>query len=129
MRIFSLIFAVFITSVSIISIDRWGQQFFKLAFAMFTTPSVLPVSENSNILEFPDDFTFGVSSSAFQIEGAWNEDGKSPSIWDTFTHQYTERVVDGSFADIGPNSYHLFNDDINAVKFVGVIIDKRKKMH
>ena len=36
-------------------------------------------------IKFPSDFIWGASSAAYQIEGAWNVDGKSPSIWDTFT--------------------------------------------
>ncbi|KAK3006567.1 hypothetical protein RJ639_016397 [Escallonia herrerae] len=47
-----------------------------------------PTSANSKRHEFPDDFIFGAASSAYQYEGAWDEDGKGPSIWDTFTAKY-----------------------------------------
>jgi Glycosyl hydrolase family 1 len=121
MRVTSIIFGVILTSVCIASIDRWGQQFLiDLISTVFLTKKEMSLSNNTRNLNFPNDFSFGVSSSAFQIEGGWNEDGKSPSIWDTFTHQYPERIVDGLSADIGPNSYQIFNEDINALKFVGV---------
>lgn len=71
-------------------------------------------------LTFPPEFKFGVSTSAYQIEGAWNEDGKSPSVWDTFTHQHPELIADGTNNDVGPDSYHLYNDDIDAMNLVGV---------
>lgn len=69
---------------------------------------------------FPDNFIFGVSSAAYQIEGGWNVDGKGPSIWDEFTHSHPERIVDGQNADISVNSYELFEEDIKAVNNLNV---------
>lgn len=69
---------------------------------------------------FPDSFTFGVATSAYQIEGAWNKDGKSESTWDNYVHTHPELITDGANADVGSDSYHLYRDDIDAVNHVGV---------
>lgn len=66
--------------------------------------------------KFPDDFRFGVASSAYQTEGAWNVDGRGPGVWDEFTHKYPERIIDRSNADEGPNSYEYWMDDIEGIK-------------
>lgn len=72
-----------------------------------STETVIDSGVNSSERFFPDEFLFGVSTAAFQIEGAWNVDGKGPSIWDDFTHTYPDKIVDHQNADIGPNSYHV----------------------
>lgn len=69
---------------------------------------------------FPNEFLFGASTAAFQIEGAWNLDGKGPNIWDDFTHDHPEKIVDHQTADVGPNSYEFFEEDIKAVQSLGV---------
>lgn len=69
---------------------------------------------------FPKDFKFGVSSAAYQIEGAWNLDGKGPSIWDEFCHSNPEKIADGQNGDVSANSYEFFLDDIEAVKNLNV---------
>ncbi|XP_018565413.1 myrosinase 1-like [Anoplophora glabripennis] len=70
-------------------------------------------------LTFPDSFLFGAASSAYQIEGAWNESGKGPSKWDFIIHA-VPIVVDGSNAEVACDSYHRYNEDIAALKELGV---------
>ena len=56
-------------------------------------------------------FKWGVSTSSYQIEGAAREDGRGPSIWDTFSHE-SGRIKDGDNADISTDFYHRYEEDI-----------------
>lgn len=76
-------------------------------------------SHQEKVLKFSSSFSFGASTAAFQVEGAWNISGKGPSIWDTLTHAHPELIADHSNADSGPDSYHLYLQDIEALKIVG----------
>lgn len=58
-----------------------------------------------------DDFLFGAATSAYQIEGAWHDDGKVPSIWDELSHK-KGYVMDEHTGDIASDHYHLFRDDV-----------------
>lgn len=69
---------------------------------------------------FPTDFKFGAASASYQIEGAWEEDGKSPNIWDWVTHKKPDFVDDRSNGDVAADSYHMFEKDIQALKDTGV---------
>ncbi|XP_052108033.1 beta-glucosidase 24-like isoform X2 [Arachis duranensis] len=65
---------------------------------------------------FPEDFIFGTSSSSYQYEGAVNEGGKGPSIWDTFTKKYPNKIKDESSGEIAVDSYHRFKEDVQIMK-------------
>ncbi|NWT52263.1 LPH hydrolase, partial [Erythrocercus mccallii] len=68
---------------------------------------------------FPEDFTWGVSSSAYQIEGGWDADGKGPSIWDNFTH-VPGNVKNNDTGDIACDSYNKVEEDIYMLRALGV---------
>ena len=64
---------------------------------------------------FPDGFIWGAASSSYQVEGAWNEDGKGESIWDRFTHT-PGKVRGGTTGDVACDQYHLYPQDIALAK-------------
>ena len=68
---------------------------------------------------FPDDFVWGVATSAFQIEGAAVEDGKGPSIWDEFCRR-PGAIADASDGDIACDHYHRWESDLELIKGLGV---------
>jgi beta-glucosidase len=67
----------------------------------------------------PDGFTWGVATSAYQIEGAVAEDGRSPSIWDTFSHT-PGKTAGGDTGDVACDSYHRWPEDLGLMKELGV---------
>ncbi|KAK4433079.1 Beta-glucosidase 42 [Sesamum alatum] len=68
--------------------------------------------------DFPPDFTFGVATAAFQVEGACDEDGRGPSIWDAFSHA-PGNICDGSNADVAVDQYHRYKEDIELIAKLG----------
>src|ERR1700727_2622317 len=64
---------------------------------------------------FPDGFLWGTATAAYQVEGAWNEDGKGESIWDRFSHT-VGRVKGGATGDDACDQYHLYPQDIDILK-------------
>lgn len=64
-------------------------------------------------------FSWGVATSAYQIEGAADVDGRTPSIWDTFT-RVPGAITNGDTGDIACDHYHRYNEDLDLIKWLGV---------
>ncbi|HET7351329.1 MAG TPA: GH1 family beta-glucosidase [Marmoricola sp.] len=66
----------------------------------------------------PAGFTFGTSTASYQIEGATEEDGRGPSVWDTFTAQ-PGRIRDGSSGAVACDHYHRYAEDVRLMTALG----------
>ena len=69
--------------------------------------------------KFPAGFLWGAATAAYQIEGAWNEDGKGESIWDRFSHT-PGKVQDGDTGDVACDHYHRWPEDIKLMQQLGL---------
>jgi beta-glucosidase len=70
---------------------------------------------NAGNLKFPQGFLWGTATAAYQIEGAWNEDGKGESIWDRFCHT-PGKVAHGETGDVACDHYHRWAEDVKLMK-------------
>src|SRR5450631_2531305 len=105
------------------------RQFAKLAglsaFATAATPAKPADSETKAAPDrhapasFPDGFLWGTATSAYQIEGAVDEDGRGRSIWDTFSHT-PGKIEDHSNADRANDHYHRYKEDVGLIGELGV---------
>lgn len=69
--------------------------------------------------QFPKDFLFGAATASYQVEGATKEDGRSPSVWDTFAHT-PGKVFRNHNADVSCDQYHMYKDDVALMKKLGL---------
>ena len=72
-----------------------------------------------NTLQYPRGFIWGVATSAYQIEGGWNEDGRKPSIWDTFSHT-PGRIANNENGDVASDHYHRWKEDVTLMSGLGI---------
>lgn len=70
-------------------------------------------------MSFKKDFVWGTATASYQIEGAWNEDGKGLSIWDVFSHT-PDRIFGNHTGDVACDHYHRFKDDVKLLKDLGI---------
>ncbi len=68
---------------------------------------------------FPKNFLWGAATASYQIEGAWNEDGKGESVWDRFAHT-PGKIDNGDTGDVACDHYHRWPEDIQMMKDFGL---------
>ncbi|MGV3467156.1 MAG: glycoside hydrolase family 1 protein, partial [Heyndrickxia sp.] len=74
---------------------------------------------HKTLTPFPNNFLWGAASAAYQVEGAWNEDGKGVSIWDKFV-QIPGKTYKGTTGEIAVDHYHRYHDDIQLMVEMGL---------
>jgi beta-glucosidase len=70
-------------------------------------------------ISFPKGFLWGTATASYQVEGAWNEDGRGESIWDRFAHT-PGKIRTGDTGDVACDFYHRYRDDIALMKQLGL---------
>lgn len=77
------------------------------------------MAQHATRSSFPDTFLWGASTSAYQIEGATDEDGRTESIWDTLCRR-PGAILDGSSGDTAIDHYHRLDDDLDLIPALGL---------
>ena len=70
-------------------------------------------------MTFPKNFTWGAAAAAYQIEGAWNVDGRGPSVWDVFSQQ-PGKVFENHNGNAACDHYHRWQEDVALMKEIGL---------
>ncbi len=93
------------------------QTLFTIPFFLANPIKAFSLPENVTFkkADFGADFLWGVATAAYQIEGAWDVDGKGVSIWDTFTHG-KKNIKSKENGDVACDFYHRYEQDIQLVK-------------
>ncbi|MED2584889.1 family 1 glycosylhydrolase, partial [Bacillus thuringiensis] len=70
-------------------------------------------------MKFPHDFLFGAASASYQVEGAWNEDGKGVTNWDEFS-KIPGKTYNGTNGDVAVDHYHRYKEDVRLMAEMGL---------
>src|SRR5882724_9369967 len=73
---------------------------------------------NPSSLRFPAHFSWGCATASYQIEGGANDDGRTPSIWDTFSHT-PGKTFEGATGDVADDSYRRYKEDVKLLHDLG----------
>jgi len=74
---------------------------------------------DKKLFQFPKSFVWGAATASYQIEGAWNKDGKGESIWDRFSHT-PGNIQDADTGDIACDHYHHWEEDLEMINRLGL---------
>ncbi len=69
---------------------------------------------------FPKDFLWGATTSSYQIEGAWNADGRGETVWDRFCHTVPNKVANRDSGDVACDHYHRYREDVALMCQIGL---------
>lgn len=75
--------------------------------------------QHKKLKPFPEDFLWGSASAAYQVEGAWNQDGKGPSVWDIYTKQPGTTYM-GTNGDVAVDHYNRYKEDVQLMAEMGL---------
>ena len=106
------------------------RNFLKSAFALTAASAVEPLLTTSAAAaelpkisvpsprSFPQGFLWGTATAAYQVEGAVHDDGRGPSMWDTFRHT-PGKTCHGETGDVADDFFHLYKQDVALMKELG----------
>ncbi len=98
------------------------KTYLSLVFQIALIFSVSSCSSDTNRqlknISFPEDFVWGTATSAYQVEGAYQEDGKGVSVWDTYVNKYN--AANGETGNVTIDEYHRYKEDVAMLKEMGV---------
>jgi beta-glucosidase len=97
---------------------QFGAGLASAAFAAGMSRSIGAEPASLAPRHFPQGFSWGCATSAYQIEGAAREDGRGPSIWDAFSHT-PGKTFAGATGDVADDSYHRYPEDVKLLKELG----------